>query len=66
MSVALTGADTIAVGARGLSPRILNDMGDGDVGSLDFPNNLVEAKVGKKGNTIYAYNTTGAVSRLLV
>ncbi len=57
MSVALTGNDTHIVAGR-----ILSDFGDGDVGSLDFPNNLVEGKVGKNGNVIYALNTTGKTS----
>ena len=56
MSVALTGKDTHLVGTR-----ILTDLGDGDVGNLDFPNNLVEMKTGKNGNTIYAFNATGKV-----
>ncbi len=61
MSVALTGKDTIAIGSRGLAPRIFADLADGDTGVLDFPNNLVEAKTGKNGNTIYAFNSTGQV-----
>lgn len=64
MSVSLTGKDTIAVGSRGLAPRILADLADGDTGVLDFPNNLVEAKTGKNGNTIYAFNSTGKVVTL--
>ena len=66
MSVSLTGSDTIAIGSRGLSPRIFADLADGDVGSLDFPNNLVEAKTGKNGNTIYAFNATGKVVTAIV
>ena len=66
MSVALTGKDTIAIGSRGASPRIFADLADGDTGVLDFPNNLVEAKTGKNGNTIYAFNSTGAVCTLTV
>lgn len=64
MSVSLTGKDTIAVGSRGASPRILVDLADADTGVLDFPNNLVEAKTGKNGNTIYAFNATGKVVTL--
>ena len=56
MSVALTGKDTHLVGTR-----ILTDLSDGDVGNLDFPNNMVEMKTGKNGNTIYAFNATGKV-----
>ncbi len=61
MSLALTGNDTIAVGARGAAPRILADLADTDTAMLEFPNNLVEAKTGKNGNTIYAFNSTGVV-----
>ena len=56
MSVALTGKDTHLVGTR-----ILTDLAEGDVGNLDFPNNMVEMKTGKNGNTIYAFNATGKV-----
>ena len=62
MSVSLTGKDTIAIGSRGLAPRIFADLADGDTAVLDFPNNLVEAKTGKNGNTIYAFNSTGKVA----
>lgn len=66
MSVSLTGKDTISIGSRGLAPRILADLADGDTGMLDFPNNLVEAKTGKNGNTIYAFNSTGVVGTMTV
>lgn len=59
MSVSLTGSDSISIGAFGAQLRILSDLADGDVGMLDFPNNLVEGKVGKNGNVIFALNTTG-------
>ena len=54
MSVSLTGQDTFI-----LDDRILADLADADTGLLDFANNLVEAKVGKNGNTLYAFNSTG-------
>lgn len=66
MSVALTGKDTVAIGSRGAAPRIFADLADGDVGALDFPNNLVEAKTGKNGNTIYAFNSTGVVATFTI
>jgi len=59
--VSLTGNDTMALGAVGVALRIFNDFGDGDTVNLEFPNNLVEAKTGKNGNTIYAFNATGQV-----
>lgn len=66
MSVALTGNDTIAIGSRGLAPRIFIDLADGDTGMLEYPNNLVEGKTGKNNNTIYAFNATGVVVNLTV
>lgn len=59
MSVSLTGKDTIIIDSR-----ILNDLGTGDVASLEFPNNLCEAKTGKNGNVIYAYNASGKVANV--
>ena len=64
MSVSLTGSDSISIGAFGAQLRIMSDMADGDVGMLDFPNNIVEGKVGKNGNTIFALNTTGKQATL--
>jgi hypothetical protein len=64
--VSLTGNDTIALGSTGAALRILADLADGDTGNLDFPNNLVEAKVGKNGNTIYAFNASGKVATLIL
>ena len=61
MGVSLTGNDTVMIGAAGLALRTFADFGDGDTAVLDFPNNLVEAKTGKNGNTIYAFNATGQV-----
>jgi hypothetical protein len=52
--VSLTGKDTSII-----DDRVLNDFGDGDVVNIEFPNNLVEGKVGKNGNVLYAYNSTG-------
>ena len=54
MSVALTGNDTVII-----NERVFKDLATGDTVNLDFPNNLAEAKVGKNGNTIYAFNSTG-------
>lgn len=54
MSVALTGNDTTIIGTR-----TFKDLATGDCVSLAFPNNLAEAKVGKNGNTLYAFNSSG-------
>ena len=56
MGVSLTGKDSITI-----DTRILSDFGDGDTASLEFPNNLVEAKAGKNGNIIYAFNAQGKI-----
>lgn len=64
--VSLTGKDTLSLGATGAALRILADLADGDTANLDFPNNLVEVKNGKNGNTIYAFNATGKVVTLTV
>lgn len=53
-TVAMTGKDTIT-----LNGRIFNDFADGTVAELTFPNDLVNLKTGKNGNTIYALNNTG-------
>jgi hypothetical protein len=50
----LTGKDTITIAGR-----VINDLPDGDVAALTFPNELVNLKVGKNGNTLYAFNNTG-------
>ena len=57
--VALTGADTLVVGGF-----ILPDLMDGDVGSLEFTDDLVAVKVGKDGNTAYALNAAGRKAEL--
>jgi hypothetical protein len=54
-SVALTGKDTSIIDTA----RVLADQPDGDVVVLEFPDNLCEAKPGKNGNTIYAFNASG-------
>ncbi len=55
-TVALTGKDTIVI-----DDRILSDLADADTAVLEFPNNLMEAKTGKNGNVIYAFNAQGQV-----
>lgn len=55
--VSLTGADTVIVNGV-----ILTGFAEGDTVSFTFPNKLVEAKVGKNGNAIYAYNAQGQMT----
>lgn len=61
MKVSLTGNDTINVGGV-----VLSDFADEDVGVLEFPDELVNMKVGKNGNTIYAVNYSGLASKLTI
>lgn len=65
-SVSLTGKDTISVGSQGATLRILSDLADGDTGVLDLPNDLVAGKVGKNGNVIFAFNSTGKTAMLSI
>lgn len=53
-SVSLTGADVLK-----LDDRLLSNFADGTVANIEFPNNVVEAKKGKDGSALYAFNTTG-------
>lgn len=55
MSVmALSGDDTII-----LNNRVLNDLADGNVVELTFPNPIATLKIGKNGNAIYGLNNMG-------
>jgi hypothetical protein len=61
-SVSLTGKDVISIGSTltsGASLRVLNDLADGDTATLDLPNDVSAVKIGKNGNSLYAYNSTG-------
>jgi hypothetical protein len=57
----LTGNDTISI-----DNIPLVDLGDGDVGSLTYPNELVGVKTGKNGNSIFALNETGDQADLVL
>ena len=52
--VSLTGEDVQVIDSRPIT-----DFADGDTTNIDFPNNLVEVKTGKNGNTIYGRNRPG-------
>lgn len=54
MTVSLTGDDTIK-----LNSRMLVEFADGDTAVLDFPNDMMNAKTGKDGNSIFAFNNSG-------
>lgn len=53
-TISLTGKDTIQI-----NDRVFDNVGDGEVATLTFPNELVGLKIGKNGNAIYALNETG-------
>ena len=55
----LSGNDTIVINGR-----VLQDLGDGTVGYLTFPNSVAAIKTGKNGNSLYALNTTGYQANL--
>jgi len=59
MGVALTGKDTVII-----DTRIMKDFATGDTVNMEFPNNLVEAKAGKNGNVIYAFNASGKLANV--
>ena len=60
-SVSLTGNDTLL-----LAGRVITDVADKSWAELTYPNNLVEVKVGKNGNSIYALNASGLIAELVV
>lgn len=57
----LTGDDVIII-----NDIPLNDFADGDIGTLEVPNNLAEMTTGKNGNTIFAFNEAGNNATLTV
>lgn len=57
-SNSLTGSDGV-IFSQGGEQRVFKDLAASDVFNVDFPNNLVEGKVGKNGNVLYAFNANG-------
>ena len=57
----LTGDDVVI-----LNDLPLNDFPDGDIATLDLPNNLMEISTGKDGNTIFALDEAGNNATLTV
>ena len=52
--IALTGDDVIQINGQ-----TLVDFADGATATLDFPSDITNAKTGKDGNSIFAFNNTG-------
>ena len=57
----LTGDDTVII-----NDIPLHDFPEGDIATLEVPNNLMEIATGKNGNTIYALNEAGNNATLTV
>lgn len=53
-AVSLTGKDNILIDSQ-----LITDGANADVSVLEFPEELVTPKIGKNGNTIYAFNASG-------
>ena len=58
---ALTGKDTITI-----NNIPLNDFADGDIGTVDIPNDIFTIQTGKDGNTIFALDESGSNATLTV
>lgn len=59
MSISFTGNDTFTI-----NDRVITDLADGDCVTVTFPNELMNVKVGKNGNTIYGVNETGRLAEV--
>ena len=57
----LTGDDTIII-----NDIPLKDFADGDIATLDIPDDLIATATGKNGNTIFALNESGKNATLTV
>lgn len=60
-SYALTGHDVIII-----DDIPLKDFADGDIGTLEFGNDLYAMQTGKNGNTIFAYDEAGRNVKMTV
>jgi hypothetical protein len=58
-AVALTGSDTVIINNRNIV-----DLADGDCVTLEFPNDIANAKIGKNGNAIYGLNQMGNLAEV--
>lgn len=58
---ALTGDDSIII-----NDIPLRDFANGDIGTLELPNNMFEMQTGKNGNTIFALDEAGNNATLTV
>ena len=58
---ALTGDDSIII-----NDIPLHDFANGDIGTLELPNNMFDLQTGKNGNTIFALDEAGNNATLTV
>lgn len=58
-AVAMSGNDSVTI-----NNTILTDLADGDAVLLEFPNEIASVKIGKNGNAIYGFNTTGQMAEV--
>lgn len=58
-TVSITGNDTTII-----QNRVITDLADGDSVSLTFPNEIMQVKTGKNGNSLFAVNETGRQSEV--
>lgn len=57
----VTGDDTIVI-----SGRVLNDLATDDVTTVELPNDLVNTKTGKRGNSILAQSAQGFNGNVMI
>lgn len=58
-TVALSGNDTVSI-----NNTILTDLADGDAVTLDLPNDIMTAKIGKNSNAIFGQNQQGLLTEV--
>ena len=71
---ALTGEDVIKLtkkviddsGNAAFTSTVLNDFADGDIGTIEFPNDISGVKTGKGGNSVFAFNATGLNAKMSI
>ena len=63
-SIVLTGQDFITLGQD--TVRVLQNLGDGDIGHITFSDNHADMTVGKDGTAIIARNQKGRKGELVI
>lgn len=60
-TVAITGNDVVI-----LDDTIINDLADGDAGTLTHPDDIANIAIGKNGNAIFSKNESGKRGELVL